>query len=141
MEIYFEFMTEYWYLFAMLFVTVLLLSFDPGALGTGASRSIAPAQLPQLQSRNNAVIVDVNEKDRFKTGHISQSINLPFSKLEDSIGKLKKHQKKPIVLTCDTGTNSKKAVSILKKNEFTDLYVLSGGLAAWKKENLPLEKG
>lgn len=141
MEIYFEFMTEYWYLFAMLFVTVLLLSMNPGAQSTGGSRALTPGQLPQLQSKDNAVIVDLNEKDRFKEGHISQAINLPFSKLEDSIGKLRKHQKKPIVLTCDSGNNSKKAVSVLRKNEFENVYVLAGGLAAWRKENLPLEKG
>ena len=137
---YIEFMTEYWYLFAMLFVTVLLLSIDPGSRAGGGSRMLAPNQVPQLQSRENAVIVDVNEKEKFKEGHISQALNFPFSRLEDSMGKLKKHQKKPIVLACENGNTSKKAVNVLKKNEFTDLYVLSGGLAAWRKENYPLEK-
>ncbi|MCY3768521.1 MAG: rhodanese-like domain-containing protein [Gammaproteobacteria bacterium] len=134
-------MTEYWYLFAMLVVIVLLLSFDPASKGMGGSKILSPAQLPSLQSRDHAVIIDLNEKDRFKKGHISQSINIPFSRFSDSLGKLKKYQKKPVVLACETGADSKKAVSILKKNEFADVYVLSGGLSGWKKENLPLEKG
>ncbi len=133
---YIEFMTEYWYLFAMLLVIVFLLSMH----SVGDPRSVAPAQLPQLQSRENAVIVDVNEADKFKNGHISQAVNIPFSVLDNSLGKLKKYQKKAIVLTCDTGSNSKKAMAILKKNEFSDIYLLSGGLNSWKKENLPLEK-
>ncbi len=137
---YIEFMTEYWYLFAILLVIVFLLSMDPTGQGMGGSRTITPVQLPQLQSRENAVILDVNETDRFKSGHISQAVNIPFSVLGDSLGKLKKYQKKTIVLTCDSGNNSKKAMAILKKNEFSDLYLLSGGLGAWKKENLPLEK-
>ncbi len=137
---YIDFMTEYWYLFAMLVVIVLLLSFDPASKGVGGSKIVTPAQLPPLQSRNHAVIIDLNEKDRFKKGHISQSINIPFSRFPDSLGKLKKYQKKPIVLACETGANSKKAVSVLKKNEFADVYILSGGLSGWKKENLPLEK-
>ena len=137
---YIEFITEYWYLFATLFVIILLLNFDPGTRGVGGSKLVTPAQLPQLQSRENAVIVDVNEADKFKHGHISQAINLPFGRFGDSIGKLKKHKNKPIVLTCDTGTNSRKAVAILKNNEFSDIYVLSGGLAAWRKDNLPLVK-
>jgi rhodanese-related sulfurtransferase len=112
---YIEFMTEYWYLFATLFVIVLLLSFDPGTRNVGGSKSVTP-------------------------GHISQAINIPIGGFSDSIGKLKKHQKKTIVVTCDTGTNSRKAVPILQKNEYSDIYVLTGGLAAWKKENLPLEK-
>ena len=135
-----EFMTEYWYLFAMLVVIVLLLSFDPASRGASGSRNLTPAQIPQLQSREHAVIVDLNESDKYKAGHISQSINIPFSKISDSLGKLKKHQKKPLILVCDTGSNSRKAVSTLQKNEFSDVYVLNGGLAAWRKENLPLEK-
>ena len=135
-----EFMTEYWYLFAMLFVIILLLIFDPASMGAGGSKVLTPAQLPQLQSKQHAIIVDLNEEDRFKNGHISHAINIPFAKLNDSLGKLKKHQKKPIILTCETGVNSKKAVAVLRKNEYSDLYTLNGGLAAWKKENLPLEK-
>lgn len=135
-----EFMTEYWYLFAMLFVIVLLLSFDPANRGAGGSRNLSPAQVPQIQSREHAVIVDLNESDKFKTGHISQSVNVPFSKISESIGKLKKHKKKPLILVCDNGNNSKKAVATLQKNEFSDVYILNGGLTAWKKENLPLEK-
>ena len=134
---YIEFMTEYWYLFAMLLVTVFLLSIQ----GTGTSATITPAQLPQLQARENAVIVDVNETEKFRTGHISRAVNIPFSVLGDSLNKLKKYQKKTIVLTCDTGNTSKKAMAVLKKNEFSDIYLLAGGLGAWRKENLPLEKG
>ena len=138
---YIEFITEYWYLFAMLFVIVLLLSFDSSKHGMGGAKSVTPTQLPQLQARQNVVIVDVNQTDKFKNGHISQSMNLPFEGFTNSIGKLKKHKDKPIVLTCDTGAHSKKVAPLLIKNEFSDVYVLSGGLAAWRKDNLPLVKG
>ena len=137
---YLEFMTEYWYLFAMLMVIVFLLSMDPAQRGAGGSKMLNPSQLPQLQSREHAVIIDINDKARFKEGHISQSINVPFSTLGDSMGKIRKYQSKPVILACENGANSRKAVHILKKNDFSDIYVLSGGLASWKKENLPLEK-
>ncbi len=137
---YIEFISQYWYLFATLFVIVLLLSFDVPGGGAGGSKAITPAQLPQLQSRENAVIVDVNEAAQFKAGHISQAINIPLASLGNSIGKLRRHQKKPIVLTCTNGASSKKAAAVLRKNEIADIYVLTGGLTAWKKDNLPLEK-
>jgi rhodanese-related sulfurtransferase len=137
---YIDFITEYWYLFAMLIVTVFMLSMDPAQRGAGGSKTLTPSQLPKLQSRENAVIVDLNEKDKYKEGHISQAINVPFSGLADSLGKLRKHQKKPVVLTCENGSNSRKAVAILKKNDFSDIYTLNGGLVSWRKENLPLEK-
>ena len=138
---YIEFMMEYWYLFAMLLVIVFLLSMDPNNRGAAGSRNLTPAQLPQVQSRENAVIIDVNQSEKFKEGHISQAIGMPFSDLANSLTRLKKYQKKAVILTCDTGNTSRKASAILKKNDFTDIYILSGGLNAWKKENLPLEKG
>ena len=136
---YIDFMTQYWYLFAMLLVILFLLSMDPSSRGTG-SKSIAPSQIPPLQTRQHAVVVDLNDSDEFAAGHISQAINIPFSTLENAIGKIRKHQKKPIILTCSNGVNSRKSVAILQKHEFADVYSLAGGLAAWKKENLPLEK-
>ena len=138
---YIDFMTEYWYLFAMLFVIVLLLSIDPATRGAGGSKSLTPAQLPQLQSREHPVIVDLNDSEKFAEGHIAQSINVPFSSLENSLGKIRKYQKKPLVLVCGNGNEARKAVSVLQKNDFEDVYTLAGGLAAWRKDNLPLEKG
>ena len=137
---YIEFMTEYWYLFAMLFVVVFLLGMDPAQRGPGGSKTLTPSQLPQLQYREKAVVVDLNEKDQFKQGHISQAINVPYSMFADSMGKLRKYQHKPVILVCENGNNSRKAVSVLKKNDFSSIYVLSGGLVSWKKENLPIEK-
>lgn len=139
-EFMLEFMLEYWYLFAVLMVVVFLLSNDPTASKVAGAKTLTPAQLPQLQSQQQAVIVDLNEKMGFAKGHISRAINIPFNNLADSLGKLRKYQKKPIILTCETGAQSRKAVAALQKNDFTTLYVLTGGLAAWKKENLPLEK-
>jgi len=136
-----EFVIEYWYLFAMLAVIIVLLSLDPAARGASGAKMVSPLQLPQIQSRESAIVVDVNEPEAYKKGHIAQSINLPVSKINDSLGKLKKNKGKPIIITCETGANSSKAATVLRKNAFTDLYILSGGLTAWKKENLPLEKG
>lgn len=138
---YIDFITEYWYLFAMLFAIVFLLGMDPAQRRASGSKNLTPAELPQLQFRENAVVVDLNEKDKFKQGHVSQAINIPFSRLNDSLEKLRKHQSKPVILICETGTSSRKAAAVLKKNDFSDIYVLNGGLASWKRENLPLEKG
>ena len=56
---YIDFITEYWYLFAMLIVTVFMLSLDPSQRGASGSKTLTPSQLPKLQTRENAVIVDL----------------------------------------------------------------------------------
>ena len=131
-----EFVSQNWYLFVMLAVIVLLLSLNPG----GNAQKVSPLQLPKLQNRESAVVVDVCEAEAFKKGHIEQAINLPFDQINDKISKLNKHKNKPIIIACQNGTRSAKAVSILRGKEFKQLYILEGGLAAWKKENLPLVK-
>ncbi len=133
-----EFVAQNWYLFVMLAVIVLLLTLNPGAGGT---RKISPLQLPKLQNRESAVVVDVCEAAAFKQGHIEQAINLPLDQISDKITRLNKHKNKPIIVACQNGSRSAKAASILRNNEFSQLYILEGGLAAWRKENLPLVKG
>ena len=136
-----EFAIQNWYLFAMLAAILLLLAFDPGSRMVGGANKISPAQLPQIQARKAAVLVDVRSQDEFSNGHIEQSINLPLDSLESSLKKLNKHRGKPVILVCQSGMRAGKAVSILKKNQFEELYVLDGGVASWNKENLPLSKG
>ena len=133
-----EFVSANWHLFAMLAVIILLLSFNPGA--AGGTRKISPMQLPRLQSSESAVVLDVCDAEAFKQGHIAQAINLPLEQIKDKITKLNKHKSKPIIVACQNGSRSAKAASILRNNEFSQLYILEGGLVAWKKENLPLVK-
>ncbi len=132
-----EFISLNWYLFVMLAVIVLLLSINPG----GSTQKVSPLQLPKMQNHESAVVVDVCEAETFKKGHIEQAINLPLDQINDKIAKLNKHKNKPLIVACQNGTRSAKAVSILRRNEFKQLYILEGGLAAWRKENLPLVKG
>lgn len=134
----FEFITSHWYLFALLFVIVLLLSLNPTA--ASGAKKISPLQLPQLQAREQAVVLDVGAADSFNKGHIAQSINLPLEQIKDKITKLNKYKNKPIIVACENGARSAKAAGILRVNQFDKLYILEGGLTAWRKENLPLVK-
>ena len=133
-----EFITSHWYLFALLFVIVLLLSMNPTA--ASGAKKISPLQLPQLQAREQAVVLDVGAADSFNKGHIAQSINLPLEQIKDKITKLNKYKNKPIIIACENGARSAKAAGILRVNQFDKLYILEGGLTAWRKENLPLVK-
>ena len=135
-----EFLVEYWYLFAMLGVILVLLAIDPSARGPAGAKAVSALQLPQVQSRESGIVVDIRDREAYKGGHIAQSINLPLSELENSLAKLKKHKNKAIILTCEAGNRTGKAAAILRKNEYENIYVLTGGLNAWRKENLPLEK-
>ena len=137
-----EFVTSNWHLFAALIVISLLIGFDSVRRGGSGANQVSAVQLPQFVNKENAVVVDVCEPDEFNKGHIPKAINIPVSKIKEQLGQLEKFRTKnrPIVLSCRSGQRASRAAAVLRKNEFKSVYTLSGGLAAWGKENLPLER-
>ena len=137
-----EFITSNWHLFAALIVISLLIGFDTVRRGGAGATQVSAVQLPQFINHENAVVVDVCEVEEFNRGHIPNAINIPLKELKNQLGQLEKFKAKdrPIVLSCQSGQRAGRAAAMLRKAEFKRVYTLGGGLAAWEKENLPLER-
>ena len=136
------FIQQNWHLFAALVVIVALLSLDPLRRRSGGIQSVSAVQLPQLMNHEGAIVLDVGEPAEFKKGHIPKAINMPVSQLKNDLSRLEKFRAKdtPIVLSSRANQHANRAAAILRKNNFSNLYTLSGGLVSWEKENLPLER-
>lgn len=93
-----------------------------------------------LINRNNALVLDVREQGEYDSGHIINSRLIPVGKLKERIGELEKYRDRPIVAVCRSGARSTSATALLNKHKFTQVHNLSGGVIAWQKANLPLEK-
>lgn len=98
-----------------------------------------PAAL-QLINHKNALVLDVREEGEYKAGHILNATLIPLGKLKERIGELEKHKEQPIVVVCRSGNRSGAACAMLGKQGFPQAYSLAGGVTAWQKANLPLEK-
>jgi len=86
---------------------------------------------------NGAVVVDVRDKAQFDSGHIVDAINLtPAEVAKAEEGRIKK--KKAVVVVCDTGSESHRCARALRNAGFDGAFSLSGGLAAWQRDNQPL---
>lgn len=94
----------------------------------------------QLINHKNAVVLDVREPGEYESGHVLNSKLIPLGKLKERIGELEKHKDRPIVVLCRSGNRSGTACFILGKQGFNQAYNLAGGIQAWKKANLPVEK-
>ena len=94
----------------------------------------------QLINHKNALVLDVRENDEYKSGHVLNAIHIPLGKLKGRIGELLKYQDRPIVVVCRSGNRSATACAILGKQGFAQAHNLAGGVVAWQKANLPLEK-
>ncbi|MFZ2161720.1 MAG: rhodanese-like domain-containing protein [Sideroxyarcus sp.] len=94
----------------------------------------------QLINHKNALILDVREQGEYDAGHVLNSKLVPLGKLKDRIGELEKYRERPIVVICRSGQRSASACGLLGKQGFAQAYNLNGGIIAWQKASLPLEK-
>ncbi len=94
----------------------------------------------QLINHKNAMVLDVREEDEYKAGHVLNSTLIPLGKLKQRVGELEKFKDRAIVVVCRSGIRSATACVTLGKQGFTQAYNLSGGVNAWQKAKLPLEK-
>ena len=97
-------------------------------------------QATYLINREDALVVDVREPNEFAAGHVLGAKNLPLARLEASGADLAKKKERPLIVYCDGGERSAKALASLKKHGFTRVANLSGGLGAWQQAGLPVEK-
>jgi rhodanese-related sulfurtransferase len=100
---------------------------------------VSTAQATQLINREDALVVDVREPAEYSAGHILGAKNVPLERV-DAPGELIKRKDKPLILYCDGGARTSKAAASLKKQGFSRVMNLSGGLGAWQQAGLPVEK-
>jgi rhodanese-related sulfurtransferase len=94
----------------------------------------------QLINHKNALVLDVREESEYKAGHLLNARLIPLGKLRERIGELGKYREQPVVVVCRSGNRSGTACAMLNKQGFSQTYNLAGGVIAWQKANLPLEK-
>lgn len=83
-------------------------------------------------------LIDVRERMEFAGGRVSGSRLVPLSELERRRAEM--DPAKPIYIICRTGRRSAEAQIRLKAIGFANVTNVAGGLEAWKKEKLPVER-
>jgi rhodanese-related sulfurtransferase len=101
---------------------------------------VTPAQATHLINREDAVVLDVRDTNEFASGHVLGAKNLPPARMETAAGEVVKKKDRPVIVYCDGTDRSGKALAVLKKQGFTRVANLSGGLKAWQAAGLPVEK-
>ena len=94
----------------------------------------------QMINHKNALVLDVREESEYKSGHILNAKWIPLGKLSDRTGELERYREQDIVVVCRSGNRSANACALLVKKGFAQTVNMSGGVMAWQKSNLPLEK-
>jgi len=134
-----EFVRNNLLLFAVAFVSGAMLLW-PFVRRTTGGPWVSTTQATHLINREEALVVDVREANEFAAGHVLGAKNLPLARLDASSAELAKRKERPLIVYCDGGERSAKALAALKKQGFTRVANLSGGIAAWQQAGLPVEK-
>lgn len=111
----------------------------PALQGAGQG-GLTPAAAVQLINREKAVVVDICEPAEFAAGHVGGAKNIPLGQLEGKLANSVKNKMVPLILVCQSGARSSRAVAIAKKLGYEQAQSLSGGLGAWRSASLPIEK-
>jgi rhodanese-related sulfurtransferase len=102
--------------------------------------TLDPRQVEELMSGSGPLIMDLRNPRTFmsKPGHIRGSVNIPLAILAREIERFDPAEKRPVVLVDDTDELSHRAFLLLKAKGFGWVYVLKGGMKAWKRDGLPM---
>ncbi len=95
-------------------------------------KSITVQELKQLMdAKEEFQLIDVRETYEFDYGN-NGFVNIPMAEMADKVADLDNHL--PTVLICRSGKRAEAVAIFLEKcYGFTDLFVIDGGMIAWKE--------
>jgi rhodanese-related sulfurtransferase len=140
MQRLFEFIAHHPYLTSGAVLVALALSVYEIRARLEAFAALSAMQAVRLMNQG-ALVVDLRPKQAFDAGHIGDARNVPAAELESQADSLKKWRDKTVITYDDTGSGGAGAARTLTKLGFTKVFNLEGGLNAWVKDSLPLNKG
>ncbi len=98
----------------------------------------SPSETASWMQQGRVHVLDVRDEYEWNEKHIPGAVHRFVGHLEDNLPLLPTDSE--IVVHCNVGHRSGVAVSILKRNGFTRIHNMLGGITAWEKLGLPLEK-
>lgn len=101
--------------------------------------TLDPVQLEELLLGTPPHILDLREQQEYRGehGHIRNAVNIPFPELQRRLDELDTSHPRPIVLVDENDVISHQAYPMLASRGHTWLYVLRGGMKAWRRAKMP----
>ncbi len=106
---------------------------------TAKYKEISVDEMTRLINREEAVVIDLRAKEKFKKGTVTDALNVqPEQVKSGNIAQLDKFKVKPVILICDNGMASLGVAADFVNQGFEHVSVLNGGLITWQEKSLPL---
>ncbi|AGX86890.1 rhodanese-like domain-containing protein [Candidatus Symbiobacter mobilis] len=133
-----DFVIDNWIWIAMVTVSGGMLLY-PALLDAGQG-VVDPDAAVMLINREKAVVVDVCQPTEFAAGHIQGSKNIPLDDFDKKLPTTVKNKSLPLILVCQSGIRSRRAVAMAQHLGYERAMSLRGGVVAWRNANLPIDR-
>ncbi len=100
--------------------------------------SVGTLAATQMMNSRDVQIVDVRPAAEFGTGSLLNARNLPLAEVAKRAAELRKDR--PVIVVCEFGRRASLAAVKLRSAGINEVYILAGGLNAWRAAGLPLSK-
>ena len=134
-----SFFVENWILILIAFISGGLLVWPMVNKAAGGGTAVGTSEAVRLINREKGVLIDVGEPGEYGQAHASGARNVPFGQLEGSKD-LPTNKALPVIVLCPTGSRAGRAAGLLRKAGYDKAVSVSGGNAAWREAQLPMEK-
>jgi len=130
-----NFLLENYWLIAIALASGALIAW-PALRTRAGGPELSTLAATQLINRREVQIVDVRPVEEFATGSLASARNVPLADVPGRAGELRKDQ--PVIVVCEAGRRASLAAVKLRSAGIAEVFILSGGLAAWRAAGLPV---
>jgi rhodanese-related sulfurtransferase len=115
----------------VLFIAIVAAFIIYNRIASAGIKSVNASVAQDLIKESGVLILDVRTSQEFRGGHIKGAKLLPVSELAGKIGEIADWKDRQVLTYCHSGSRSAAACRILKKNGFTKIANLKGGIMSW----------
>jgi rhodanese-related sulfurtransferase len=129
------------FVYTVIIISTLFFSASSQSSDSLKYRSLEPYDFHlQYLKTDSSMLIDVREPFECRSSRIHGSINIPSSgNIERAADTLNKDL--TYFLYCKTDYRSRRVAEMLYDKGFRKLVILEGGIVAWKKDGMKVDKG
>jgi rhodanese-related sulfurtransferase len=97
-------------------------------------------QFEKMAAKKKSKIIDVRTPEEVAEGHLANASTLNFLNPDFASQAATLNKKGTYLLYCRSGSRTRKAADAMQKMGFKHVYMLEGGITAWKEAGKKVEK-
>ncbi len=130
------FLTQEWLLVTILAALIFVYAWRERIKN---GRPVSAHEVTRMLNDGSGVLLDVRDKAEFNAGHIAGAVHILHSKVASELGQLEPYRNKTVIVADKIGQHAGSVGRVLGQNGF-EVRRLSGGVAEWQSQRLPLVK-